>query len=242
MKLTIIETGQAPAAIRADWPDYPAMFETLLGPHMPALSFETIALSQGEDLPDPAELDAILITGSAAGVYDDTPWMQPLFQFIRAAAAAGTPQIGICFGHQAVAKALGADVRKSEKGWGIGRHTYDILRRPNWMDGFTGAQFSLGVSHQDQVLSLAPGAEAIASSDFTPFAAIAYPEAPAISFQGHPEFSAGFSCALYRVRRGSALPAAMVYQACAELKHPIDNDLVGRWMALFLKQSQHKPG
>lgn len=238
MKLTIIETGQAPAAIRADWPDYPAMFAELLHPQMPDLDFETVALSQGAPLPNPANLDAILITGSAAGVYEDTPWMQALFTFIRDAATAHTPQIGICFGHQALAYALGAEVCKSEKGWGIGRHTYDITHRPDWMEGHADTIFSLGVSHQDQVQSLAPGTTLIAASDFTPFAAIDYPSAPAMSFQGHPEFSSGFSCALYNIRRGTALTEPMVDQACKDLQSPIDNSVVGAWMARFLKQTQ----
>ena len=70
------------------------------------------------------------ITGSAAGVYDDFPWLDPLRDFIRRAYAAKTPMLGICFGHQIMADALGGDVRKSEKGWGIGRHVYDVDAAP----------------------------------------------------------------------------------------------------------------
>ncbi len=233
--LTIIETGQAPEAIRADWPDYPAMFENLLAPHLEGWTYEAVALSQGESLPDPAQLDAILITGSPAGVYDDTPWMTPLMAFIRAAADAQTPQIGICFGHQAVAYALGADVAKSDKGWGIGRHAYDIVAPQAWMAPTSPTTFGLGVSHQDQVLTLPPGATQIARSDFCEYAALAYPVAKAISFQGHPEFSPGFSCALYGVRKGTRFSAEMVEEAEQSLKTPVENDLVGQWMASFLK-------
>ena len=114
--LSIIETGRPPATIEGNWPLYPAMFETLMAPHLPHWSYQAIALSEGEALPDPATLDAILHTGSPAGVYDDAPWMAPLMNFIRGARRAGTPQIGICFGHQAIAHALGARVEKSDKG------------------------------------------------------------------------------------------------------------------------------
>ena len=156
--LTIIETGQAPEGIRADWPSYPAMFETLLAPHLPGWTYQSVALSRGQTLPDPAGLDAILITGSPAGVYDDVPWMTSLMDFIRWAANAQVPQIGICFGHQAIAHALGAKVAKSDKGWGIGRHVYDVIAAPSWMRAPPPDTFSLGVSHQDQVLPLPPGA------------------------------------------------------------------------------------
>lgn len=236
-KLTIIETGRPPDRLDGDWPTYPHMFERLIGPHLNGWTFETVALPDGTDLPDPASLDAILITGSPAGVYDDTPWMAPLMDFIRWAADARTPQIGICFGHQALAHALGARVTKSDKGWGIGRHVYDIVAPQSWMGASPPQTFSLGVSHQDQVLSLPPGAVLVAQSDFCPFAALAYPSARAISFQGHPEFSAAFSCALYGIRKGRQLPTEMVEQAEASLKQPIDNDLIGRWMAQFLINS-----
>ena len=235
--LTIIETGRAPEKIRADWPSYPAMFEELLAPYLPGWDYESVALTDGEPLPDPAGLDAILTTGSPAGVYDETPWMSPLMDFIRWAADARTPHIGICFGHQAIAHALGAQVAKSDKGWGIGRHAYDVLTAPSWMGSPAPRTFSLGVSHQDQVLTLPPGASQVARNDFCEYAALAYPGANAISFQGHPEFEAGFSCALYDIRKGTKLPTEMVEAAEASFDTPIDNDLVGQWMAAFLKEA-----
>ncbi len=231
--LTIIETGRPPATIEGDWPHYPAMFETLMAPVLPGWAYEAIALSAGETLPDPVHLDAILHTGSPAGVYDDTPWMDPLIDFIRRAAQANTPQIGIRFGHQAIAHALGARVEKSDKGWGIGRHRYDIVGQQPWMASAPASSFSLGVSHQDQVLSLPPGAELVAQNEFCPFAALAYPAANAISFQGHPEYSPEFSCALYNVRRGTKLSHAMVDAAEASFAEPVDNDLLAQWMSAF---------
>lgn len=235
--LTIIETGRPPEKMEGDWPLYPAMFESLMAPHLPGWSYEAIALSEGETLPDPAGLDAILHTGSPAGVYEDTPWMAPLMDFIRWATKAQTPQIGICFGHQAIAHALGAKVAKSDKGWGIGRHVYDIIAPQAWMGADAPKTFSLGVSHQDQVLSLPPGATLVGQNDFCEFAALAYPAAKAISFQGHPEYSPGFSCALYGVRKGTKLPVEMVDAAEASFDEPLDNDLIARWMARFLQST-----
>ncbi|MDJ0920327.1 MAG: type 1 glutamine amidotransferase [Henriciella sp.] len=234
MKLTVLETGLPPESLRADWPDYPEMFEALLGPKLPGWSFETLSVAKGEPLVDPASLDAILVTGAAVGVYDDEPWMDPLMDFIRWAAASQTPQVGICFGHQAIAQALGAEVRKSDKGWGIGRHVYDIETRPAWMNGYEQQTFALGVSHQDQVETLPPGAEKVAGNSFCPFAALNYPAASAISFQGHPEYSAAFSCDLYGVRKGTRIASDLVDAAEASFADPIDNDLVGDWIGTFL--------
>jgi len=157
--------------------------------------------------------------------------------FIRWAAAATVPQVGICFGHQAIAHALGAQVGKSDKGWGIGRHVYDIIAPQEWMGENAPATFNLGVSHQDQVQSLPPGAQLVASSDFCSHAALSYPAINAISFQGHPEFSPEFNCALYSIRKGTALPVDMVEKAEESLKTRVDNDLVGQWMAEFMKRT-----
>lgn len=234
MKLTIVETGLPPESLRGEWPDYPEMFEKLLSPHLPGWEFATLSVAKGEAFTDPADLDAILITGAAAGVYDEEPWMDPLMDFIRWTAASQTPQVGICFGHQALAQALGAQVRKSDKGWGIGRHVYDIAARPAWMDGYDEPTFALGVSHQDQVETLPPGAEQVAGSTFCPFAALNYPAAPAISFQGHPEYSPEFSCALYGIRKGTRIATELVEAAEDSFAASIDNDLVARWIASFL--------
>jgi GMP synthase-like glutamine amidotransferase len=237
LKLTILETGLPPEKIREDWPRYPEMFEALVAPHMGELSYETIAVAEGEAFPALEDVEAVLVTGSAAGVYEQFPWMNPLLNFIQRVAARRIPLIGVCFGHQAVAKALGGHVDKSDRGWGLGRHLYDVCEHPDWMGDFSGETFSLGVSHQDQVQSLPPGASVVAQSDFTPYAVLDYGDVPAISFQGHPEFSRGFCCALYNVRRGTAFSPERVDEACDSLDTAVDNSLVGKWMANFLRQS-----
>ena len=133
MKITIIETGLPPEDLRADWPGYPAMFEALISAVDDSFTYETVSIVRGDPLPDPAKLEGIIITGSAFGVYDEVDWMPALMDFIRDANEARTPQFGICFGHQAMAEALGGSVVKSDKGWGVGRHTYNTPHRPDWM-------------------------------------------------------------------------------------------------------------
>ena len=232
MKLTIIEAGLAPEPIRHQFPDYPAMFEQLISQADTTLDYETVSIVKGAPLPDPASLDAILITGSPFGVYDDESWMTPLMDFIRWAANASTPQIGVCFGHQIIAKAMGARVEKSDKGWGVGRHVYTMGGSPHWMKD-TPNTAAFAVSHQDQVLSLPIGADVLASSAFTPYAALIYQQAPIISVQGHPEFENDFAGALYNCRR-ARLGETLANEAVASLDHPHDNQSAASWMAAFL--------
>ena len=237
MKLTIIETGLVPEPIRDEFPDYPAMFRKLISATAPEMEFETVSVIKGEALPDPATLEGVLITGSPAGVYDAHPWIAPLMQFIRDAAAAHVPLVGICFGHQILAEALGGKVVKSPKGWGIGRHTYDVRACPDWMESDCPRTISVPVSHQDQVVALPPGAHVLARSDFSPFAALDYGKTRAISFQCHPEFEAAYAAALYTIRKGRPLSETAVDMAIGSLEEPLDNQRLGGWIAAFLAQS-----
>lgn len=234
MKLTILETGLVPEPIRDRFVDYPAMFRQLISASDPDMTYETVSVIRGEALPEAKDCQGILITGSPAGVYDDFPWMAPLMQFIRDASRVRVPQVGICFGHQVMAEALGGKVVKSEKGWGIGRHTYEMKACPDWVGEACPADISVPVSHQDQVVTLPPGAQVIASSAFTPHAAIDYGATPAISFQCHPEFNAEYSAALYMIRKGRPLSEAAVETAISGLAAPLDNARLGTWIAHFL--------
>lgn len=235
MKLTIIETGQAPVAIRDRFPDYPEMFRRMFAGVDAAITCETVSIVRGEALPDPATLEAVLYTGSPAGVYDPLPWIAPLAEFIRGAAAARTPQVGICFGHQIMGEALGGKVVKSDKGWGVGRHTYEIVQCPDWSTTPCPPSLSVSVSHQDQVVVLPPAASVIAQSDFTPYAGLNYLDFPAISFQCHPEFEPDFTAALYTARRGATLTEAEADAAVASLAGVCDRRLLAGWIASFLR-------
>jgi GMP synthase-like glutamine amidotransferase len=118
--------------------------------------------------------EAVLITGSPAGVYDSTPWMDPLRVFIREAFATRKPMVGVCFGHQIIADALGGQVRKSEKGWGIGRHTYEVVtNRLDWMAG-AGDPVAVSQSPGSGDHAAQEGAVTLARSAHTDHAMLAY--------------------------------------------------------------------
>jgi GMP synthase-like glutamine amidotransferase len=223
MKLAILETGYPPGNLADQFGDYPAMFERLLGDGFEVESFDVAA----GQLPDPAQHHAYLITGSPAGVYDPLPWIAPLQQFIREAGQA--KMVGVCFGHQIMAEALGGHVEKSNKGWGAGLHRYTIVRSEPWID--SAGIIAVPASHQDQVVVQPPKTEVFAASDFTPFAALAWADRPAISFQFHPEFSPAFAKALIE-KRYDAVPNPDA--AIASLDSPNDSERIAGWIRNFL--------
>lgn len=237
MKVTIIEAGLVPERVGGAFGDYPEMTAALLRQADPVLDFETVSVVTGAVLPDPGHLEAILITGSPASVYDNAPWITPLLQFIRDAADAGVPQVGICFGHQAIAQALGGRVDKAPAGWGVGLHTYKVVKDMPWMATAPRGEVSIAVSHQDQVLAPPEGATIFASSEFTPYAGLSFAGTPAISVQCHPEFSTDYSAALYESRKGRPLTDAQVKDAVTSLAGQVDNEILAQWIVSFYRQS-----
>ena len=223
MKLAILETGYPPGDLADRFGSYPAMFAALLGD---GFEIETFDVQAGE-LPDPNAHDAVLITGSPAGVYDDYPWIAPLMNFIRA--AGGSRMVGVCFGHQVMAEALGGHVEKSDKGWGAGLHRYSLVHGEPWIDSPVG--IAVPASHQDQVVIQPPETDVVAASDFTPYAGLAWTDRSAISFQFHPEFSPDFAKALIE-KRYDIVPDPDA--AIASLDAPNDNARVGGWIRRFL--------
>ncbi|WP_055047791.1 type 1 glutamine amidotransferase [Devosia sp. A16] len=234
MKLTIIQTGDVPAPLRPKFGAYPPMFRRMFDEAGQPFEYETVAVCDGAEFPDATKLDGILITGSAAGVYDDYPWLEPLRAFIRSAYAANTPMLGICFGHQIMADALGGDVRKSEKGWGLGRHTYAVKSRPGFLSTDLPA-LSIACSHQDQVLVPPREAEVFLGSEFTPNAGLVYANGKALSLQPHPEFRDDYTLALAELRRGKA-PDAVVDAAVASVATPSHSQDVAGWLGSFLSR------
>tara|TARA_R110002124_G_scaffold133942_6_gene296502 strand:+ start:19324 stop:20031 length:708 start_codon:yes stop_codon:yes gene_type:complete len=231
MKITIIQTGEVPQALRAKFIPYRQMFERMFDRTGQGFSYETINIADGAPFPDPASLEGMVITGSAAGVYDDLAWLEPLRAFIRQSYTQRTPMLGVCFGHQIMADALGGDVRKSEKGWGLGRHVYGVTERPDFM-GEAPASLAVACSHQDQVINPPRDAQVILASDFTPNAGLAYRNGAAISFQPHPEFDDDYTIALAELRRGKA-PDALVEKAVSSVATPSDSAAVAGYIGRF---------
>jgi GMP synthase-like glutamine amidotransferase len=233
MKLTIIQTGEVPTPLRSRFGPYRKMFETMFDGTGQGFSYEMVAVSDGEPLPDPRSLEGIVVTGSAAGVYDDYAWLDPLRAFIRDAYGKQTPMLGVCFGHQIMADALGGDVRKSEKGWGLGRHSYGVATRPAFMRAAP-AMLAVACSHQDQVIVPPTEAQVILASEFTPNAGLAYRNGAALSFQPHPEFADDYTLALAELRRGKA-PDNVVETAISSIATPSHSADVAGYIGQFFK-------
>lgn len=233
MRIGIIETGRVPPELQPEFGSYADMFETWLGRASAELSFVRYD-AMTEALPPAVDAcDAYLLTGSGSGAYDPEPWIPPLERFIRTAYDSGQALIGVCFGHQIMAQALGGRVEKSPRGWGIGTAASKIVHVAPWMDP-PREMLRLLVTHQDQVVELPPGARVLAGNEHCPFGLVQYAQ-HAISVQGHPEHRKEYTKALIWRRSHIHGPEAIA-AALETMTLPTDEDVLGRWIIRFLRK------
>lgn len=229
MRIGILETGHPPERLGGRFPSYGAMVETLIGDGHHFARFDVTA---GRWPEAPETFDAYVVTGSPASVYDPIPWVEDLLSFLRDLDPS-TKLVGLCFGHQALAQAFGGRVERSTRGWGLGLHGYDVVERAPFMD--EAERIAIPVSHQDQVVTLPPGARVLAGSAFTPYGVLTYADRPALSFQCHPEFAPDYARALTQGHRAGEANPDLVQGALASLEAPHDSTRVAGWIRRFLR-------
>ncbi len=238
MKIGILEAGLLREEMATRFDPYPVMFEHFIGLAGHDFEFESFCVIGGEM---PASIDACdgwLITGSRHGVYDNLDWMFPLQDFIRELASTEIPLIGVCFGHQIIAQALGGQVVKSDKGWGVGLHQYRIDQTHSWM-GNESQQVGIYAFHQDQVVKFPDSAQVFSSSDFCPYAGLSYGDS-IISVQAHPEFEADYETALLEAYGGTVVPAEVAQLALDSMSggNKEDRQMLASWFAEFFLSRQ----
>ncbi|MGY3436340.1 MULTISPECIES: type 1 glutamine amidotransferase [unclassified Marinovum] len=221
MKIGILTTGHRPEAL-PEFKSYSGMFGDLLAGQ--GFTFENYDVLDGEFPGSITDADGWLITGSRHGAYEDLPWIKPLEAFIRALYAADIPLVGICFGHQIIAQALGGKVEKFAGGWAVGRTEY----------AFGDKTLALQAWHQDQVTERPEAASVIASNAFCQNAGLVYGN-KVFSVQPHPEYSADFIEGLME-HRGGAVPPADITKARESLRQPLDADILAAQIGQFFRE------
>ncbi len=225
MKIGILLTGHPPDELQDKFSEYDAMFAALLEGN--GFTYETFAVVDGQFPKDAFQADGWIITGSRHGAYEDHAWIPPLEDLIRAIQHSGRPLIGVCFGHQIIAQALGGKVEKFTGGWAVGRTEYDL----------EGQSVTLNAWHQDQVVELPEGARVTGTNDFCHNAMVSYGD-NIWTVQAHPEYGDAFIQGLMETRGKGVVPDPLMEAAANRLPGPDDNATIGRHMAEFLKKER----
>jgi len=232
MKAAILQCDNVLAKFQPQFGNYPAMIEQIFdGVDLP-LSFDTYDCRQDQFPGDINEYDFYITTGSKASAYEDSAWIGRLIELVRQLDKQQKKLIGICFGHQIIALALGGKVEKSGNGWGIGIARNRIISRPEWMsDG--PAEINILVSHQDQITGLPDDTILIAENDFCPFFIVQWGN-HFLSIQGHPEWNTDYSRTLINDRK-SIIPPDRIKAALNSLQIAPDNALFVRLIMEFVQ-------
>ncbi len=235
-KVLIIKTGSKIAGVEAAG-DYDRWIMTRGG-----LTDDTVRVVEPmhEPLPDSDTLRAVIITGSAAMVTDDTPWVDECKRWLQQALTRPLPMLGICFGHQLLAAVLGGRVDYNPRGVEVGITNIDNLaaHSDDMLLGTLPAVFAAPMSHQQSVLDLPPGAQRLATTALDDCAAFVY-QRRIWGLQFHPEFDAAIT--RHYIERNRALlerqgrDAALLLAACRD--HPLQHRPLQRFVTAFCHPS-----
>lgn len=226
MKIGILQAGRTPEDLRQIHGDYDEMHKRLLVGR--SFVFDTYPVLDNVFPSDPHQAEGWLITGSRFGVYEGHDWIAPLEQFLRTVFDAGVPMIGVCFGHQILAQALGGKVEKFTKGWSVGAVQYDAINE--------GMPHTIMAWHQDQITRLPQSAKVITSSDFCQYAMLSYGDR-ALSVQPHPEFTPEFMRDLIAAR-ANILPPDITQKALDSLDVKLTSQNMADQFEAFFKKNR----
>ena len=212
--LCILQAGPINKDLVQDYPSYDKMFSSFLNKKIQFWNLDVYNIYENIFPENLTIYNAFIITGSAYGVYENHSWIKELFEVIKKIVHLKTPLLGICFGHQAIAQALGGHVIKSSKGWGIGIKEITTKKYNCSLGNFN--KLSLIFFHQDQVVKLPDNAELIAGNSFCNISSFSIGDS-VLALQAHPEFNKDFSLKLLHARKSSIEPATYL-EAINELE------------------------
>ncbi len=232
MKAAILKCDEVMEVFRPPFNDYSDMIQDMFAAVDDSIEFDIFDCRAGHYPDQPESYDFFITTGSRAGVYEDTPWIRQLIDFVKQLDRLQKKLIGICFGHQIIAEAMGGQVKKSDKGWGVGIARNRIVASPDWMQP-NKSELNILASHQDQIVTLPASASVIAESDFCPYFFVQWSD-HFISVQGHPEWQAEYSRALMNYRK-DIIPAQTIETALQTLDQEPDNRVFTQWLLNFIR-------
>ncbi|MEK7345676.1 MAG: type 1 glutamine amidotransferase [Pseudomonadota bacterium] len=235
-RIAVLLTNDDTSPFAAHFPNDGQKVVQLMQPLRADWTYEVVPVKDGVIPVSAQAFDGYVITGSPASVNDERlPWVGPLLEFIWSVHAARQPLIGLCFGHQAVACALGGQVARNAAGWGLGTApTHWQAARP-WMTPCQ-TRTTLMAAHNEQVTRMPEGAECLGGNDFCPIGSMQIGQ-HIWTTQYHPEMPLVFMQALLGYL-ADKLDTDTLARAHASLSNAADVSLFGQWMVQFFEHAK----
>jgi GMP synthase (glutamine-hydrolysing) len=187
-KILILKTGNTVQTLLQQGEDFEDWF--VAGCGLNRQSFDVVEVFRGARLSEVSSYRGIIVTGSPAFVTDHEQWSEDCVEFLRLAMAENIPLLGICYGHQLLARALGGDVDFHPRGREIGSvqiQLHDAGKKDPLL-AILPASFTAQVSHSQTVVRLPDNAVLLAGNAFEHHQAFRV-GGNAWGLQFHPEFS-----------------------------------------------------
>lgn len=234
MHLAILMTNTDESAFAQAHPKDGEKFTALIHGVRPDWTCGVFSVKDGVFPDDLAAFDGIIVTGSPASVHDGEPWIDRLLETLREIVGRNIPLFGACFGHQAIALALGGKVERNPGGWVFGLARADVVDPAPWMEPL-GRELAQYGAHIEQVTKLPEGARVLIGSAACPAGGFAIGER-VYTTQNHPEMTPGFIAALVE-EYAEKLPADVIEKARASLADEADYRDFAETIARFFEQA-----
>lgn len=238
MKINILLCDTFPGLLPESISSYVSMFTRLFDAVTDEVEYEVFDTWKGVLPASFRRGELYLITGSNAGAYEDADWIKGLINWIRRANEKRVKLVGICFGHQIIAQALGGKVEKAPQGWGIGIRTSKVLGREA-LSYFPNGEMRLLYNHHDQVVCLPEEAALVATSAFCVNESFRIRN-HILTFQGHPEYTSEYARHLLinHAKLESLELKTQALRGIDSLKH--QGIIAAQWIINFTRQLPEK--
>ena len=232
MKIGLLKCGKVHPELYPVYGDYDGMFKVYFSRYIPSIDLDVFDIVKGDYPPTLSGYDGFVSSGSLSAVYDNDKWIKEYQRFVVKLYEEQCKHVGICFGHQMIAQALGGKVERSERGWGMGIKKLSIYDRTSWTDNDK-KEIYLISSHQDQVTVLPKKARLLAGNSHCPFGIFSVDD-HVFAIQSHPEFTITYHKASVELRRKSVSPD-IIQQALNSMTKQTDEKIVAGWIKNFFE-------
>lgn len=235
MHLAILMTNTDESAFAKARPLDGDKFTALIRMARPGWTTEVFSVKDGVFPDDIARFDGAMITGSPASVHSGAPWVARLLDLIRDMVQLKLPLFGACFGHQAIALALGGAVGRNPGGWVHGLTRNVVQARPPWAADLPETVKLYG-SHTEQVTALPKGAQVLSRSEGCTVSGFVIGDT-VYTTQHHPEMTPEFISDLTDELAGDLGPQ-IAARARASLAERSDMGVFAESIARFFELAQ----